>query len=460
MTLVDMNLPRPLNMILDVIIQSGGRPILVGGCIRDHILGLSVKDFDIEVFSMESSSKLLTILQQFGIVNEVGQHFSVLKMYMDDYEFDFSLPRRDSKIGVGHKAFIVSVDPEMTFKDASYRRDFTINSMGFDIKENKFLDPYGGLVDLDSKILRHVSDAFIEDPLRVLRGVQFLARFKLSIASETKTLFSQVNISSLPSERIFEEFKKLLLKASNPSLGFQLMRKCDILDNFPELQTLIGVPQNEKWHPEGDVWDHTLLVVDEMSKLLTGHGEEDLILMLAALCHDFGKPLSTTFQERRWRSIGHSELGVFPTQCFLYRLTSQKKIINIVTLLVKEHLLPGLLYQADKTTGVSDGAIRRLCLRVPVNLLLKLAKADHFGRTTKDAINKSFVSGDWLHDRIKKLDLVDKRPIPLLKGRHLLELGVKPGPKMGDILKNAYDLQLDGELNTLDELRDWVKKNV
>lgn len=454
-----LHLPFDVKSISKTIAKANGKAILVGGSIRDHLLGNpDYKDLDIEVYGL-SPSDLEGILSRFGRIAAVGKAFGVFKLSLNGREFDFSLPRTENKTGKGHKGFVVTPDPQMTFEDAASRRDFTINAIGYDIQTEKILDPFNGLQNLQQKIIKHIGPAFSEDPLRVLRAIQFAGRFEFKIAAETQELCRSLDLSELPKERIFEEFRKLLLKSTCPSLGLEAAREIGILQYFPELEALIDVPQDAEWHPEGDVWIHTLMVLDEAAKLREGRDEKaDLCLMFGALCHDFGKPLTTEFKDGRWRSPAHDAQGVLPTESFLRRMTNDAALIELVKVYVKEHLKPAMLYNArDK---VSDGAIRRLATKVAISDLLRVAQADHFGRTTPDAIAREFPAGQWLLERAHALQVRQQAPSPILKGRHLLELGMKPGPRMGKLIKQSFELQLDGELTTLEEMVQWASKQL
>ncbi|MGK5093831.1 polynucleotide adenylyltransferase [Deltaproteobacteria bacterium TL4] len=451
-----MKLNKEVIQIAKAFSEVGGKAILVGGSVRDHFLeGHLAKDLDIEVYHL-SLEQLESVLAQFGKVYAVGKSFGVLKLSTKVADYDVSFPRRENKIGKGHKGFIVETDSQMTFEEAASRRDFTINAMGYDILEEKLLDPFKGQSDLKHKILRHIGPSFSEDPLRVLRAMQFAGRFELNVAPETIELAQQLELSELACERIFEEFKKLLLKAKRPSLGLEAAKRMNVLDYFPELKALVGVPQDPEWHPEGDVWQHNQLVIDEAALLRQNDEKKDLAMMFGALCHDFGKPGTTEFMEGRWRSYKHELLGQEPAELFLRRLTKEQELIELVKIYVTEHLKPAHLFK-DKE-NVKDGTIRRLSLKVSIADLLQVAQADHFGRTTSDALARSFPAGAWLRARAEALKVQDSAPKPFLRGRHLLELGMKPGPQMGQLLKEAFEQQLEGQLNSLEQALTWAKE--
>jgi tRNA nucleotidyltransferase (CCA-adding enzyme) len=453
-----MKLPAELTKLANAIHQQGGQPILVGGSVRDYLLGQIIpKDLDLEVYHLEAN-ELEMVLSQFGKVLRVGKSFGVLKLITENAEYDVSLPRRESKTGKGHKGFLVNADPQMTFEEASARRDFTINSIGFDPIHQLWLDPHHGQEDLRKGVLRHVGPAFAEDPLRVLRGAQFAARLNFQMAPETIELCQTLDLNELSRERLLGEFVKLLLRAERPSIGLEILRKTKALRFFPELEALIDVPQDPIWHPEGCVWTHTLMVVDEAAKLRIGEEKADLVLMFGALCHDFGKPETTIWKDGHWRSPAHDVLGMQPTEKFLRRLTDEVSLIERVKILVREHLRPSMLY--NDREKVTPGAIRRLALRVSIPELLLVAEADHFGRTTEDALRREFPAKQWLLDQASKLDVRDEKPKPFLKGRHLLQLGMRPGPQMGKVLEEAFALQLDGAIISFEEAKAWASQRL
>ncbi|MAA67845.1 MAG: polynucleotide adenylyltransferase [Deltaproteobacteria bacterium] len=453
-----MQLSAELTKLANAIHQQGGQPILVGGSVRDYLLGqLLPKDLDLEVYRLEAN-ELEGVLSQFGKVLRVGKSFGVLKLITQHAEYDVSLPRRESKTGKGHKGFLVNADPQMTFEEASARRDFTVNSIGFDPIQQLWLDPHLGQEDLKKGILRHVGPAFAEDPLRVLRGAQFAARLNFQLAPETIELCKTLDLNELSRERLLGEFKKLLLRPERPSIGLEILRQTKALRFFPELEALIDVPQDPTWHPEGCVWSHTLMVVDEASRLRVGEEKADLVLMFGALCHDFGKPETTIWKDGHWRSPAHDFLGMQPTEKFLRRLTDEASLIEKVTVLVREHLRPSMLY--NDREKVTPGAIRRLALRISIPELLRVAEADHFGRTTEDALRREFPAKQWLLNQASQLDVRDEKPKPFLKGRHLLQLGMRPGPQMGKVLEEAFVLQLDGAIVNLEEAKAWANQRL
>lgn len=427
--------------------NAGGRAVVVGGWVRDRLLGLSAKDLDIEVFGIPAD-RLKDLLAPFGRVDTVGEAFTVYKIA----DIDVSLPRRESKTGHGHKGFRVEGDPTLPFAEAARRRDFTINAISWDPLADELIDPFHGRDDLDARRLRVVDrETFADDSLRVLRALQFAARFELTVEAGTKRICAGISLADLPRERIWGEFEKLLLRAKRPSIGLALALELGVIDQlFPELTALVGCAQEPEWHPEGDVWVHTLMVVDQARQRI-----DDLdrgraaAIMLGAVCHDLGKPLTTIFKDGRIRSPGHEEGGVAPAMRVLDTLNVHTldgyDVRRTVAGLTAHHLKPGMFYKSP--TPVSDGAFRRLAQKVDPELLARLAKSDCLGRT--GAFDCTAM--DWFLDRARALGVEHAPPAPIVLGRHLLELGLTPGPEVGAVLKKLYERQLDGEITTLDE---------
>jgi tRNA nucleotidyltransferase (CCA-adding enzyme) len=438
----------PLRALVDVIAAAGGRPVAVGGAVRDHLLGLPEKDIDVEVYGL-ALEDLEKALQRFE-VHAVGRAFGVLKVGVMDGErketFDVALPRRESKSGRGHKGFVVESDPNMAPAEAAARRDFTVNAIGVDLKSGALVDPHGGVGDLRAGVLRHVSPAFDEDPLRVLRAAQLAARFSFALADETvaRCRSLQGELATLPVERVWGEMEKLALKGVWPSLGLHVLKNTGAMDAlFPELVALVGCPQEPEWHPEGDVWTHTLLVVDEAARIARDENldvDERLRLVLGAICHDLGKPPTTELIDGRTRSRDHESQGEAPTRSFLTRIGAPHALIDDVVALVRDHLKPFQLYRDH----AGDAAVRRLALKVPLPRLVRVARADHFGRTTDDALRREDPAGEWLLAAAARLDVDNRPPEPLLLGRHLIARGMKPGKQMGVVLKEAFEAQLEG----------------
>ena len=442
-----MELEQQARRIAATARDAGGRALCVGGYVRDRLLDHPSKDLDMEVFGIPEDA-LQPLLRSLGRVDPVGQAFPVYKVGA----VDVALPRRESKSGRGHKGFVVEGDPNMSFTDAARRRDFTINAIGWDPLTGEYLDPFNGRADLDERLLRVVDErTFADDSLRVLRAVQFAARFELAVEPATAAICRGIALDDLPAERLWGEIEKLLLLALRPSIGFALARELGVVRQIlPEMESLYECPQDAEWHPEGDVWTHTLMVIDQAR---TRNDDLDrarlATVMLGAVCHDLGKPATTATIDGRVRSPGHEAAGVGPTTLLLDRLNVRTMdgfdVRGQVLGLVTEHLRPSAFYKAKDT--VTDGAFRRLSQKVDMELLVRFARADCHGRTgTFDCS-----AMDWFLERARTLGVEHRPPAPILLGRHLIELGVMPGPRMGEILRAVYELQLDGSVTNLDE---------
>ena len=450
-------IPDKVLKLATTVRDAGGRALLVGGCVRDMLMGVQPKDWDLEVYNLDPA-KLRELLDRFGPVNVVGEAFTVYKLGRD---IDVSIPRRERKSGRGHRAFVIEGDPAMSIVEATRRRDFTINAILQDPLTSEIIDPFDGQRDINQRTLRVVSpDTFGEDSLRVLRAAQFAARFEFELEPETAALCQTIELTDLPAERIWGEMEKLLLRARRPSIGLEWLNKFGAIDQlFPEIRSLRDVPQDPEWHPEGDVYVHTLLAVDRARELIDDLPyAKQVTVMLAALAHDFGKPPTTDFIEGRWRSRGHEEAGVEPTEKFLDRLNIHTidgyDVRGQVIAIVREHLKPGEFYK--KRDEVGEGAFRRLARRCELELLYRVAKADSLGRNAEGVPPEKWYDAkaqEWFIQRAKELELEQGAPAPILLGRHLLEMGLTPGPRMGEITRAVYEMQLDGRVRTLEEAK-------
>ena len=413
-----------------------GRALLVGGCVRDGLLGAESKDFDIEVYGV-APDELKAILSESFDLDLVGASFGVVKLH--GFNIDVAVPRRETKLGLGHKAFEMEYDPSLSVKEAAARRDFTVNAIYRDPLTGEIVDPWNGRADLSAGILRHVSDHFREDPLRVLRGMQFVARFGLEPAKETIGVCREMTPEGLPSERLFEEWSKLLERGVRISAGLNFLKDTGWVGYYPELAALIGCAQAPEWHPEGDVWNHTLCCLDAFAHRRTGDGD-DLIVGLAVLCHDFGKPSTTFFDPKamRLRSPGHDEAGVEPTKSFLRRLTNEERILKEVPPLVRCHMRPFAMWKSK----AGESAIRRLAAEVVrIDRLVRVCAADDEGRPPFPSDRTAL---EWLAAESERMKIADSAPAPIVMGRDLIALGLKPGVGFGRILNDCYEAQLDG----------------
>jgi len=453
--LADPQLERVLHELCELLRDAGGTTYLVGGSVRDHFLRRKLTELDLEVFGL-APERMREVIGARYPLDLVGRAFGILKLR--GLPIDVGLPRRESKIGLGHRGFNVHSDPLMPLAEAAARRDFTINAVYLDPLTDAIEDPWGGLADLTRRRLRHTSAAFAEDPLRVLRGMQLVARFDLQADRATIELCRHIEPEGLPAERIFAEWQKLILQGEVPARGLAFLRDSGWVRHFPELAALIGVAQDPSWHPEGDVWNHTCASMDIFAAERLGNRAEDLIVGLAVLCHDLGKPATTHLQEGRIRSPGHAEEGVEATRSFLARLTARCGLTEAVVPLVREHGMPQALYEAD----ASDAAVRRLARRVGrIDRLVRVARADRLGRRPRD--EGDFPAGDWLLARARELAVEAAAPEPLIQGRHLIELDLEPGSGFRPILDACYAAQLEGEITTLAEglayVREWLRTN-
>ena len=457
-----MQLPRPLQAAIAALRSAGGRPRLVGGCVRDWLLGLEPKDFDIEVYGLdyETMGRALT---PFGPTDLVGRSFGVLKVRLEGAEYDFSLPRRESKTGAGHSGFAVAPDQALTEAEAAARRDFTVNAIAYDPVEGRILDFHHGTDDLKQKILRHTGPAFTEDPLRVLRAFQFAARFEFTVAPETAALCRSISdtYAELPVERIWGEWDKWATKSAKPSLGLLALKQTGWLKHFPEIAALDGLPQEPEWHPEGDVFVHTGHCVDalvgfESWRQAAPAGRR--LLSLAVLAHDFGKAGTTKQAERRgklrWTSPEHEAAGGPLAEIFLQRIGAPLEIIEYVRPLVVNHLL-----HHDGPAQYRDTTVRRLARKISpatIDDLIAVMRADHLGRPPLVSAETEKRLG-FLRAAAQRLALEHTAPRPIVLGRHLIALGRAPGPDFKPALDAAFESQLDGAFADEAGGIEWLK---
>jgi tRNA nucleotidyltransferase (CCA-adding enzyme) len=462
-----MDVPPDLRAVLDAV-RRVARPRLAGGCVRDSLLGLKPKDFDIEVQGI-TFDELQAVLAPFGATDVVGRSFGVIKLRLGSVEYDFSLPRRESKTGSGHRGFAVTPDPLLSDADAAARRDFTINSITCDPFTGELFDPHGGRRDLNDRILRHTSAAFTEDPLRVLRAFQFAARFNLTLAPETAALCRSMvdTYRELPVERVWGEWDKWATQATHPSRGLAVLEETGWLVHFPEIAALRDCPQDPEWHPEGDVFTHTGHCCDALVTLPDWHDASPArrrVLLFGVLAHDFGKPATTAQSEvrgrLRWRSLGHESAGGPVADNFLRRIGSPRSLIDAVRPLVVLHL-------AHHHGGgeFTDTHIRRLARKLhpaTIDDLCAVMTADSLGRPPL-AGPENLALIEKLRARAHQLSIRISPPRPILLGRHLISLGFKPGPQFTAVLESAFEAQLDGafsdEATGLIWLRNYLQSN-
>jgi tRNA nucleotidyltransferase (CCA-adding enzyme) len=413
----------------------GGRALIVGGWVRDSICGFDSKDIDVEVYSLPPQT-VREVLSGFGEVDEVGEAFGVLRL--KGLDIDVSMPRRDSKKGLGHKGFTVECDSSLTVREAASRRDFTMNSMAFDPLTQELLDPFNGSVDMLNGVLRITNvEHFVEDPLRLLRAAQFIARFNLVPTEELLQVCTNISSSlqELAPERHLAEWGKLLMRGVRPSVGLEFLRKIRALP--PELEALIGLQQDAQWHPEGDVWTHTLMAVDELAQ----RQDKTLALMFGILLHDLGKATTTTFEEDgHIRSKGHPEEGVPLVHSFMSRIKASKLLTEQVAMLVETHLAPVSHREASRQ-GFNRLARKLGTVGLSLIDVELVARADHFGRTTQDALLRECPNGDVFLAKAQECKVAEKALPDVVMGRHLIMHGFTPGPQFGEILRLCRDAQ-------------------
>jgi tRNA nucleotidyltransferase (CCA-adding enzyme) len=443
--------------------DEGGKAHLVAGAVRDSLLGLPTKDWDFEIFGVKADrlDPILRSLKPLWI-DTVGASFGVLKAKFGALEIDVSIPRIDSKAGQGHRGFEVTGDPWMSPKEAARRRDFTVNAIAMDPLTSETFDFFDGIGDLKRKVLRAIDPVlFCDDPLRVLRAAQFAARFNFSVDPSTAALCREMcgepEFANLPSARIGQEWRKLLLKSLRPSVGLRVGLEIGAWQVLhPELAALVGIPQDPGWHPEGDVWTHNNMVVDAAADIVRREqldGDEALLVMAGALCHDLGKPATTEFIDGHWRSPGHEREGIAPTHSFLSRMDFGERIKAKVARIVNDHL-----FAAVQDGKSRDAAVRRLSKRLDpatIRELVLVAEADHQGR---DSPLDGFPAGVALLAQAEGLSVRQAPSQPILLGRHLVEnLGWKPGTQFSPVLAIVEEAQIEGTVTTLEEALEMAR---
>ncbi len=465
---MELHLPAPVARTIRDLRTAGHRAVVVGGAVRDGLLGLEPKDFDVEVYGIHYD-QLAGLLSTQGHVDLVGKSFGVVKLHTADGDFDFAVPRRDSKFGLHHRDFRAEFDPAITPQQAASRRDFTINAMAWDPIDGALLDFFGGAADLESGLLRATSHAFSEDPLRVLRGLQLAARFDLSLESNTAAMCQSIadQYGTIAVERVGDEFMKWAVKGRTPGTiaGYLKASGWDV--HFPEITALAGTPQDPDWHPEGDVGTHTMLVLNAAARVAEREqldDEERAILVFSALCHDFAKPKTTMLRERdgkmRWSSWGHEPEGGPMAREFLRRIHIKAAIVDRVVPLVENHLAHSNIAKGE----VTPRAVRRLAIRLaPANIeqLTRLVEADHSGRPP---LPPGLPPGALKIRDAARAQAVEQGPQPpLLLGRHVLPyFEGKAGKHIGEVTAAAYEAQADGlfsdEAGALDWLDEYMQR--
>jgi tRNA nucleotidyltransferase (CCA-adding enzyme) len=442
--------------------ERGGRALIVGGFVRDAALAqhhqqpIVAVDLDVEVYGVAFDA-LAALLEPLGRVDLVGKSFGIAKLTSPatGAVIDFSIPRRDSKVGAGHRGFQVTGSPDLTVIEAARRRDLTINAMAIDPLTGELIDHFGGLDDLRLGILRATDpEFFADDPLRVLRVMQFAGRFGFTVDPATAKLCRTIDLTELPRERIGQEWIKLLTKSPTPSTGLRVARELTVLDQLhPEFAVLEQIPQEPEWHPEGDVWQHTLLATDAAAQVVRREGlagQDAMIVLFGALCHDLGKATTTEVRMKHGRpritAYGHEAAGVEPSRKFLTSLAINGDVIAAILPIVRDHLFH--VHQPDPT----DNAIHRFAQRLqPATIRLwdLVSRCDSNGRGQPF---EDRTASHALYQRSVLLDVAEKPAPPIVMGRHLIALlDMTPGPAFRRILDICYDAQLSGHFSTPEE---------
>ena len=430
--------------------RHGGRTYFVGGCVRDELRGVAVKDLDIEIHGI-SPSVLESILDSLGERISIGESFGIYNL--KGYSVDIAMPRKEKVRGLGHKDFDVFVDPFIGTYSASKRRDFTYNALMKDVLSGEIIDHYNGRSDLENGILRHVNDeTFAEDPLRVLRGAQFAARFSSKVAPETVSLCRRMSLAHLSKERIEGELRKAMLKAEHPSVFFETLREMDCLDEwFPELASLSGVGQNPKHHSEGDVWTHTMLVLDAAVKY-RDMAENPFGFMLAAVAHDFGKAICTEVIKGELHAYEHELKGLPLIKAFMQRITNETKLIDYVLNLCELHMQPNIAASVGSSVKSTNKMFDRAA---DPQALIFLATADGEGTISQ----YGYVSHmEFLTERLEIYR--EHMARPYVMGRDLIAAGLAPGGDFAELLSYAHKLRLAGieKENALKQVLAYAKK--
>jgi tRNA nucleotidyltransferase (CCA-adding enzyme) len=459
-----LDLPPLLDQLVRGLHGAGYRVVVVGGAVRDALLGGQPKDFDIEVYGI-AYDQLAGILSRHGRVDLVGKSFGVVKLQDGSgHEYDFSVPRRDNKFGLKHRDFQATFDPQITPREAASRRDFTINAMAYDPVEGQLLDYFGGAEDLRNRVLRATSEAFAEDPLRVLRGMQLACRFDLRLDPETAVMCKTISdhFDTIARERVADEFMKWAVKSSRPGRIAEYLSASGWVVHFPEIGRLAGVPQDPHWHPEGDVGTHTMFVVDAAARIAERErleADDRAVLLFAALSHDFAKATTTALRERegkmRWTSWGHEAEGGPMARAFLERIGIKSAITDRVVPIVENHL-------ASSSIGrdATPRAVRRLAMRLaPATItdLLRLVEADHSGRPP---LPMGLPEGAIRIRKMAEEQAVHHGPQPpLILGRHVMPyFEDKPGKHIGEVTAAAYEAQADGAFSNQEEALQWLER--
>lgn len=387
-----IEIPKELENIFDDLKKIKAEPIIVGGSVRDSFLNKKIKDYDIEVFNISSIENLIKLLSKYQEPKFVGKSFGVLKLKFDDLEFDFSLPRTESKIGQKHRDFDVVLDSTLSYKEASKRRDFTINSIGYDYFKNQFFDPYNGVEDLKNSKIKHIDDkTFVEDSLRVFRAVQFASRFNFKIDEDTKKLCKDIvknkELEYLSKERVFEELKKLFLKSKKPSVGLKLLDELEIFN--------ISFKKSYK-------------SIDRLMKILENKDIKEEKRVLAIV---FALLLKKKNKAKK--------------DSFISKVIEDKNLIKHINLLIENDIKDDIKY------------LKRLSLKVNIEELIFIDFAKNKNKRSLKNILK----------KLKKNNILNKPLQRLVLGKDLIDAGFSAGLEFKELLEKALNLQINNKLS-------------
>jgi tRNA nucleotidyltransferase (CCA-adding enzyme) len=434
--------------IAELLHKSGGTTYAAGGCVRDTLLKYKPKDYDLEVYGMEQADIIDVLSKEFELSQE-GNQFNVIKIH--GYPIDVSLPRWDEQIGPGHDDVKTTYDPNMSFHDACERRDLTINAMLMSLVDSKIIDLYGGKDDLADRCARPTSHRFKEDALRVLRAMKFIACYDLTWTQELAQMSSEVTPEYLSQERVWSEWCDMLIWGNDYGIskGLEFLREADWTKYYLELHNLQGCPQSKESHPEGDVWTHTLLCMEQWAISRTGRDYDDIVTGFGVLCHDFGKPQWTRYVEGKFKSHGHEKGGEEPARRFMERICATPKIIDDVVELVVNHLQPTALYSG----GAKKSAVLRLSRKCNLERLLHVTQSDIHGRGPQEPDTRAW---DWIRQTAEQEDVMNTGPKPIIRGKDLIDLGLKPGVEFQFILEACLQAQMDDVILTSEDGAQYI----
>jgi tRNA nucleotidyltransferase (CCA-adding enzyme) len=447
-----LNKTPEIMAVVRAIAAKGGRALLVGGAVRDLLLHRETKDLDIEIYGL-SEDDVIALFKTFGRVDEVGKQFGVLRIA--HLPVDWSLPRSDS---AGRKPH-VAIDPHMPYEKSFARRDVTINAMGIDLTSFALIDPFNGQYDLQHKILRAPDIRFfVEDPLRLFRVMQFIGRFAMQPDHALNEACCTMDISAVSRERIEAEFEKLLLKSTHPSQGIRWLRAIGRLPEIlPELAQTIGIKQRPDYHPEEDVFEHSMQALDASARISYPAVLQTLTLRYAALCHDLGKPETTCIVDGVIKTPGHAHVGAEKAKRMLKRITHNHELIDGVAKLVHYHMDPREFVRGNARPSTYKRLARKLSPHVNIRMLADLFLCDLQGRNaaSHEPFDNEPPQVAQFREKAMQASVIEKPEEPILLGRDVLDVG-EPGPQMGKLLDKAYEIQIEEGITDKEALRKRV----